>query len=174
MFCRAIHKFDLIFYPANKAIPNKNGVLDVLNHMVRPMNTPGQARDYFYEIKSMVNCQNSQDKGPPECNSARGLAKVLFYNNTKSAFHTQSLIKRKFSNHSKLIYILERHLWVNNSKPLALAPTWLLACKQTDCITAGMAKLADPKLVLTPSKHNTFVWLYTMLDQRRRVWADVV
>ena len=51
-------------------------------------------------------------------------------------------------------YILERHLWVNNSKPLALAPTWYLACEQTDCITAGMWKLPDPKLVLTPIKQN--------------------
>ena len=65
-------------------------------------------------------------------------------------------------------YILERHLWVS------LAPTWSLACKQTDCITAGMSKRPDPKLVLTPSKHKTSVWLYTMLDQRRRRWADVV
>ena len=23
-------------------------------------------------LKGMVNCQNSRDKGPPECNSARG------------------------------------------------------------------------------------------------------
>ena len=46
-------------------------------------------------------------------------------------------------------YILERHLWVNNSKLFALAPTWSLACKQTDCITAGMLKLYDPKFVLT-------------------------
>ena len=45
-------------------------------------------------------------------------------------------------------YILERQLWVNNSKLLALAPTRSLACKQTDCITAGMLKLLDPKLVL--------------------------
>ena len=42
-------------------------------------------------------------------------------------------------------YILERHLWVNNSKHFALAPTWSLACKQTDCITAGIWKLLDPK-----------------------------
>ena len=70
--------------------------------------------------------------------------------------------------------ILERHLWVSNSKPFALPSTWSLACKQTDCITAGMWKLLDPKLVLTPSKHKTFVWLYAMLDQRRRRWADVV
>ena len=26
----------------------------------------------LYEIKGMVNCQNSRDKGPPECNSATG------------------------------------------------------------------------------------------------------
>ena len=71
-------------------------------------------------------------------------------------------------------YILERHLWVNNSKPLALDPTWSLACKQTDCITAGMWKRPDPKLALTPSKHKTFVWLYAMLDQRRKRWADIV
>ena len=42
-------------------------------------------------------------------------------------------------------YILERHLWVHNSKHFALAPTWSLACKQTDCITAGIWKLLDPK-----------------------------
>ena len=35
-------------------------------------------------------------------------------------------------------YILERHLWVKNSKPFALTPTRSLACKQTDCITAGI------------------------------------
>ena len=71
-------------------------------------------------------------------------------------------------------YILERYLWVNNTKPLALAPTWSLACKQTDCITVGMSKLVDPKFVLTASENKLFVWLYTMLDQRRRGWADVV
>ena len=42
-------------------------------------------------------------------------------------------------------YILERHLWVNNSKHFALTPTWWLACKQTGCITAGIWKLLDPK-----------------------------
>ena len=63
-------------------------------------------------------------------------------------------------------YILERHLWVNNSKPLALAPTWSLAWKQTDCITAVMWELPYPKLVLTPSKHKTFVWLYAMFGPR--------
>ena len=41
MFCRNIHELDLIFYLANKAIPNKNGVLDILSHMVRPRNTHG-------------------------------------------------------------------------------------------------------------------------------------
>ena len=42
-------------------------------------------------------------------------------------------------------YILERHLWVNNSKPFSLASTWSLACEQTDFITAGIRKLLDPK-----------------------------
>ena len=40
---------------------------------------------------------------------------------------------------------------------MRLIPKALLACKQTDCITAGMWKLPDPKRVLTPSKHKTFV-----------------
>ena len=43
------------------------------------------------------------------------------------------------------LYILERHLWVNNSKHFALAPTWSLAWKQTDCITGRIWKLLDPK-----------------------------
>ena len=60
-------------------------------------------------------------------------------------------------------YILERHLWVNNSKPFALAPTWSLGCKQTDYITAGMSKLVDLKLVLTPSEHkNICMTLYNV------------
>ena len=42
-------------------------------------------------------------------------------------------------------YILERHLWGNNSKPLSFAPTWSPTCKQTDCITAGIWKLLDPQ-----------------------------
>ena len=45
-------KFDLILYLANKAIPDKNGVLDILDHMVRPRNTVSQARDYFYGMNS--------------------------------------------------------------------------------------------------------------------------
>ena len=82
---------------------------------------------------------------------------------------------RASSQTTAISYILERHLWINNSKPFALAPTWSLGCKQTDCITAGMSsKLVDPKLVLRPSEHETLVLLYTMLDQRRRRWADVV
>ena len=27
---------------------------------------------FIIGIKGMVNCQNSQEKGPPECNGARG------------------------------------------------------------------------------------------------------
>ena len=53
-------------------------------------------------------------------------------------------------------YILERHLWVNNSKPFARAPTWSLACKQTDCITAVMWKLLDPSLYWHPVNRKHF------------------
>ena len=63
-------------------------------------------------------------------------------------------------------YILERHLWVKNSKPfpLPLLGRWL-ANKLTvllrvcgNCLTVN-------------TKH---LWLYAMLDQRRRRWVDVV
>ena len=76
-------------------------------------------------------------------------------------------------------YILERHLWVNNSKLFALAPTWSLACKQTDdmyyhWLLRGCWNCLTSSLYWHPSKHKTFVWLYAMLDQQRRRWADVV
>ena len=74
-------------------------------------------------------------------------------------------------------YILERHRWVNNSTNFkALVLSWAFVCEQTDCITAGISEIstrADPTLVLTPSKHRTFVWLYTMLEQRWSRWANV-
>ena len=58
-------------------------------------------------------------------------------------------------------YILERHLWVYNSKLLALTPIWSLACKQTDCITAGMLKLLATSLYSHAGglslKHCTFI-----------------
>ena len=102
-------------------------------------------------IKGVVNCQNSGDKkaivpvGTPRPYS------IIILNMRfipKASLRASSQITASS-------YILERHLWVNNSKPLALAPTWSLACKQTDCITAGMSKLADPKLDWHPvnSKH---------------------
>ena len=63
-------------------------------------------------------------------------------------------------------YILERHLWVSNSKLLSLDPTWSLGCKQTDCITGVISKLVDPKPILTPvnAKH-----LYDFIQ----CWANV-
>ena len=68
-------------------------------------------------------------------------------------------------------YILERHLWVKNSKHFALAPTWSLACKQIDCITAGMWKLLDPKFVLTCRiTFSQTLYIYSMLVQ---CWASV-
>ena len=52
-------------------------------------------------------------------------------------------------------YILDRNLWVINSKHFALAPTWSLACKQTDCITVGIWKLLDPNKSLYWHSVNT-------------------
>ena len=89
-----------------------------------------------YCFKGVVNCQNSRDK----C-SSEGKVPVGRQLRESSQITASS-------------YILNRHLWVNYSKTLALAPTWSLACKQTDCITAGMLKLLDPKLVLTGKKWN--------------------
>ena len=74
-------------------------------------------------------------------------------------------------------YILERHLWVNNSKLFALAPTWSLACKQTDCITAGCWNCLTPNLYWHAKDFlSNIVHLfnvYSMLDQRRRRWPSI-
>ena len=58
MFCRLIREFDLILYLANKAIPDKNGDLDILNHMVRPRNTCSQA---LYLTMATANSQNTRN-----------------------------------------------------------------------------------------------------------------
>ena len=59
----------ILLYLANKAIPNRNGVLDILNHMVRPRNRPtcSQACDYFYESNSLFNLINRGRGGPGWC-----------------------------------------------------------------------------------------------------------
>ena len=33
---------------------------------------PSMTTYCFLPVKGMVNCQNSRDKGPPECNNVRG------------------------------------------------------------------------------------------------------
>ena len=63
-------------------------------------------------------------------------------------------------------------LIIQNPLPWPLLGRWV--AKKLTVLLRGMSKLVDLKLVLTPSEHKTFVWLYTMLDQRRRCWADVV
>ena len=57
------------------------------------------------------------------------------------------------------IYLSDIYELLITSKLKPLALSWALACKQTDCITAGISKRADPTPVLTPCKHKTFVWL---------------
>ena len=68
-------------------------------------------------------------------------------------------------------YILERHLWVNNSKPFALTPTWSLACKQTVCITAGIWKLLDPKSLYWHSVNTNH--LYHFMQCWTNVWPTL-
>ena len=58
----------------------------------------------YHMLKVQSTVKIRRTRVPPECNSARGKVKALFHNNTKYAFHTQSRIKNKFSNHSKFIY----------------------------------------------------------------------
>ena len=77
---------------------------------------------------------------------------------------------RASSQNTASSYILERHLWVNNSKPLALAPTWSLACKQTDCIR-GCGNCLTPQLVLTCRRtFSQTLYIYPVLVQ---CWASV-
>ena len=71
-------------------------------------------------------------------------------------------------------YILERHLWVYNSKLLALTPTWSLSCNKLTVLLPECWNCLTQACIAMPSKHKTFVWLYAMLDQRRRRWVDAV
>ena len=69
MFCRRIHEFDLILYLANKAIPDKNGVLDILNNIVNVDFMLGQRRRQLAYINSALSIiQHKQDRSTPaEC-----------------------------------------------------------------------------------------------------------
>ena len=126
-------------------------------------------------FKVVVNCQNSRDKGPQNAIVPVGRPRPYSIIILNMRFIPEASL-RASSQTTATSYIIERYLWVNNSKPFALAPTWSLGCKRTDCITAGMSKLFDPKLVQVLYWHpvNTkHLYDYTMLDQRRRRWADV-
>ena len=93
----------------------------------------------------MVNCQNSRVKGPQEGNIVPvGRPRPYSIIILNMRFIPKASL-RASSQITASSYILERHPWVNNSKPFALAPTWSQACKQTDCITAGIWKLLHLK-----------------------------
>ena len=63
MFCRRIHEFDLIWGLANKAIPDENDVLDILNHMVNVDFMLGQRRKQFAYINPALSIlQRKQDR----------------------------------------------------------------------------------------------------------------
>ena len=84
------------------------------------------------KINGMVNCQNSQDKGPQ--NSIVPVGRPRPYSIIILNMHfIPKASLRASSQITASSCILERHPWVNNAKPLALDPTWSLACKQTDC-----------------------------------------
>ena len=62
MFCRRIHEFDLILYLANKAILDKNDVLDILSHMVNVDFMLGQhCRQLAYINPALLILQRKQD-----------------------------------------------------------------------------------------------------------------
>ena len=68
MFCRRIHEFDLILYLANKGIglPDKNGVLDILNHIVNVDFMLGKRRRQLAYINPALSIpQHKQDMSTP-------------------------------------------------------------------------------------------------------------
>ena len=92
----------------------------------------------------MVNCQNLRDKGPKKAIVPVGRPRPYSIIILNMLFIPKASL-RASSQITASSYILERQLWVNNSKHFALTPTWSLACKLTDCITAGIWKLLDTK-----------------------------
>ena len=66
-------------------------------------------------------------------------------------------------------YILERHLWVNNSKPIALATTWSLACKKLTVLLPGCWNWLTPSLYWHPvnTKH-----LYDFIQCWTNLWTS--
>ena len=72
LFCKNVHEFDLIFYLANKAMPNKNGVLDILSHVVRPRNTHGEAETIFMKLTASFNMFKKVDQEKNKMNWASG------------------------------------------------------------------------------------------------------
>ena len=95
-------------------------------------------------IKGVVNCQNARDKGPQKAIVPVGRLRPYSIIIVNMRFIPKVSL-RASSQITASSYILERHLWGNNSKPLSFAPTWSPTCKQTDCITAGIWKLLDPQ-----------------------------
>ena len=71
-------------------------------------------------------------------------------------------------------YILKRHLWVNNSKPFALAPYLVAGLQKNWLYYCGDVKTGWPQACIDTQWTQTFVWFYIMLDQRQRRSADVV
>ena len=61
-----IHEFDYILYLANKAISDKNGVFDILNHMVNVDFMLGQRRRQLAYINPALSIiQRKHDRSTP-------------------------------------------------------------------------------------------------------------
>ena len=126
-------------------------------------------------VKGMVDCQNSRAKGPQNAIVPVGRSRPY-----SIIIHNMRFIPKASLRASSQIpassYILERHLCVNNSIESQSPWSWIIAGRRpANKVTVLLgSKWVEPTLVPTPSEHKTFVWLYTMLDQRQRRWADVV
>ena len=66
MFCGHIREFDLILHLANKAIPDKDGVLGILNHMVNvDFMLVQRRRQLACMIPELSIKQHKQDRSTP-------------------------------------------------------------------------------------------------------------
>ena len=98
-------------------------------------------------FKGVVNCQNRGTRVPQKAIVPVGKPRPYSIIILNMRFIPKASL-RASSQITASSYILERHLWVNNSKPLSFAPTWSPTCKQTDCITAGIWELLDPQVCI--------------------------
>ena len=94
----------------------------------------------------------------------------LFHNNTKYAFHTQSLIKSKYSNHSKFIYTWATSM-SNNAIESQSPWSWILAGHCFANKLTVLLRVSKQKVILANIVY--FSNIGSMLGQRRRRWPNI-